>query len=44
MSDTTDQVLKALAPWLARQKRPAWLPETREGDAPVTASKFAGTP
>lgn len=31
-------------PQLAPFKRPAWVPETAEGDGGVTNSKFAGTP
>lgn len=41
---TADEVLAALAPWIAKHERPAWKPVTEEGDGPPSASKFGGLP
>jgi uncharacterized protein YwqG len=41
---TREDVVNALAPWLARHRRPAWKPIVEEGDASATGSKFCGTP
>jgi len=41
---TTEDIIKKLEPWLTKHKRPAWKPVVAEGDGPVTASKFCGTP
>jgi uncharacterized protein YwqG len=38
------EIVKTLEPWLAKQHRPAWKPVVREGDGPVTGSKFCGVP
>ena len=39
-----EEILRKLEPWLSRIRRPAWKPIVEEGDGPVTASKFCGTP
>jgi Domain of unknown function (DUF1963) len=41
---TTEEIVRALEPWRARHRRPAWKPIVEEGDGPVTGSKFCGTP
>jgi hypothetical protein len=40
---TTEEIIRTLEPWLAKNRRPAWKPITEGGDGPVTASKFCGT-
>ena len=39
-----ERLQEALGPWLVRHRRPAWHPVCEEGDGPLTASRFAGTP
>jgi uncharacterized protein YwqG len=41
---TKDEVVKALEPWRAKHRRPAWDPVVAEGDGPRDASKFGGIP
>ena len=41
---TKQEVLTALQPWIARQRRQAWKPVVQGGNGPTTASKFGGTP
>ncbi len=41
---TTKEIVRALAPWVAKQRRPAWKPVVEDSDGPPAASKFAGTP
>jgi uncharacterized protein YwqG len=41
---TTEEIIRTLEPWLAKNRRLAWKPITEDGDGPVTASKFCGTP
>ncbi len=41
---TPHEVIIALAPWLNKQRRPAWKPIVENGDASPIASKFCGTP
>ena len=41
---TPEEIVERLEPWLAKQRRPAWKPIVREGDGPVTGSKFCGMP
>ena len=39
-----DEVRRHLMPWIKQQQRPTWKPIARNGDGPVTASKFSGVP
>lgn len=41
---TSEEIIKALGPWLARVRRMAWKPVVEEGDGPGAASKFGGVP
>jgi uncharacterized protein YwqG len=40
----TNEIVKKLEPWLARQRRPAWKPVVEDGDGLATTSKFCGEP
>jgi uncharacterized protein DUF1963 len=39
-----DAVLRALAPWIERHRRPAWRPVLDDGAAPGAVSQFGGAP
>src|SRR4051812_4991019 len=39
-----NEIVTALGPWLARQRRPAWKPVVEAGDGAATNSKYSGTP
>ena len=40
----TAAIVRELAPWRDKHRRPAWKPIVEPGDGSVTASKFCGTP
>ncbi len=42
--DTTEEIVKALDPWLQSHSRKAWIPVVEDGDGSATSSKFCGTP
>ena len=41
---TTEEIVKRLEPWRAKQRRPAWKPVVEDSDGTAAGSKFCGIP